>query len=180
MMPIGPLMIEHRLIEHTMAFLGDEAQRIQRTQEVNPAFIETAVDFIRTYADRTHHGKEEGILFRDLRDRELSADDQGVLEQLIEEHVYARQLVGHLVAAKENYLAGDQGALETILDKVEALVDLYPEHIATEDKVFFLPSMDYFTQHEQDAMLAEMWEFDRKMIHKKYRSVVERLEHDRG
>ena len=33
---------------------------------VDPVFIDTAVDFIHTYADRCHHGKEEDILFKAL------------------------------------------------------------------------------------------------------------------
>jgi hemerythrin-like domain-containing protein len=145
MMPVGLLMIEHRLIEHLIALLGDKAERIRRTQEVDPLFLDTAVDFIRTYADRTHHGKEEDILFRELKQEELSADDQAVMDEVIEEHAYARQVVGDLVAAKEDYLAGNADSVDTILDKMDALGGLYPGHIQTEDKDFFLPSMEYFT-----------------------------------
>ncbi|MBN2297153.1 MAG: cation-binding protein, partial [Deltaproteobacteria bacterium] len=61
MKPIGPLMWEHRLIEKMLSLFEKEIQRINDTGEVNPVFIDTAVDFIRTYADRTHHGKEEDI-----------------------------------------------------------------------------------------------------------------------
>jgi hypothetical protein len=32
------------------------------------------------------------------------------------------------------------------------------------------------SDEEDDAMLQEFWEFDRKMIHEKYMSVVEALE----
>ena len=63
----GPLMIEHRLIERMISIIKDALIQIESTQEVDPVFVDTAVDFIRTYADRTHHGKEEDILFRDLR-----------------------------------------------------------------------------------------------------------------
>jgi hypothetical protein len=34
------------------------------------------------------------------------------------------------------------------------------------------------TDEEDQAMLEEFWEFDQKMIHEKYKSVVERLETD--
>ncbi len=49
-------------------------------------------------------------------------------------------------------------------------------HIEKEDKRFFPASMGYFSQAEQDAMLEEMWEFDRGMIHEKYDAVVDCLE----
>jgi hemerythrin-like domain-containing protein len=55
---------------------------------------------------------------------------------------------------------------------------LFPKHIEKEDKHFFYPILDYFTGKEQDAMLQEFWEFDKKMIHEKYKKVVE--EYERG
>jgi hypothetical protein len=39
--------------------------------------------------------------------------------------------------------------------------------------------MEYFTKEEQDEMLGEFWEFDRKMIHEKYTKVLDLLK-DRG
>lgn len=176
MMPIGPLMIEHRLIERAVELLDHELKRVEETREVDPTFIDTAVDFMRTYADRTHHGKEEDILFRDLAEMDLSAEDQRVMDELVSEHVQARQTVGELVDAKERYLEGDADALQTILEKLRALVAMYPAHIEKEDKLFFPAAMEYLSQGEQDAMLDEMWDFDREMIHEKYGSVVERLE----
>ncbi len=60
MKPIGPLMWEHRLIEHMVDLLRLEIDRITDRKTANVILIEQAVDFFRTYADRTHHGKEPG------------------------------------------------------------------------------------------------------------------------
>ncbi|MGD9676204.1 MAG: hemerythrin domain-containing protein, partial [Candidatus Bipolaricaulia bacterium] len=68
----GPLMIEHRLIERMIALVSHAVAGIQSSGEVDPLFVDLAVDFIRTYADRTHHGKEEDILFRNLDRKGLS------------------------------------------------------------------------------------------------------------
>jgi hemerythrin-like domain-containing protein len=180
MLPIGPLMIEHRLIERMIDVLRIEAGTVAEEGTVHPVLLDSAVDFIRTYADRTHHGKEEDILFRALAEKDLSAQDRGVMEELVSEHVYARQTVRRLVEAKDRYLEGDTGAIAAIVEQLETLVGLYPAHIEKEDKVFFPASMHYLTRAEQDAMLEEMWTFDRGMIHEKYRSVVERFEQSRG
>lgn len=176
MMPVGPLMKEHRVIERMIQLLRRESRRIAEEREVDPAFLDAAVDFIRTYADRTHHGKEEDILFRDLAEKSLSEEERETMEELVREHVLARETVGELVGAKQRYLEGDAEALETVLEKLDVLVTMYPDHIEKEDKHFFLPVMEYFSEAEQDDMLEEMWEFDRGMIHEKYYSVVERLE----
>lgn len=177
MMPIGPLMIEHRLIERMIRLLGERSSDAVGHAEIDPVFIDTAVDFIRTYADRTHHGKEEDILFKNLATKDLSAEDDRVMQELVDEHVYARNMVRELVEANERYRQGDGDALTTILEKIAALAGLYPDHIAKEDKLFFPAAMKYLDRSEQDAMLQAMWEFDRGMIHEKYRSIIEQLEH---
>lgn len=42
--------------------------------------------------------------------------------------------------------------------------------------VFFLAYRAYFAEEEDETMLAEFWEFDRKMIHEKYMAVVKEFE----
>jgi len=54
-------------------------------------------------------------------------------------------------------------------------VNFYPEHIKKEDKQFFIPVMSYFSTEEQEKMLQEFWEFDRTLIHEKYKKVVDQL-----
>ena len=169
----GPLMIEHRLIERMISVIKDVVEEIESKHKVDPVFVDTAVDFIRVYADQTHHGKEEDILFRNLKKKSLSAEDQRLMNELIEDHVFGRQTTKALVEANTRYRNGDDTALTDISDKLKTLIDFYPKHIEKEDKVFFPASRNYFTDEEDQAMLAEFWEFDRKMIHEKYKSVVE-------
>jgi hemerythrin-like domain-containing protein len=176
MKPPGPLMIEHRLIERMIKVLAGELEQMAAGTVANPQLIQTAVDFFRTYADTTHHGKEEDILFRELKQKPLSRDNETMMNRLIQEHILARQTVGNLSAANDRYIRGDAEALSDIVNELQELVKFYPQHIENEDKHFFLPVMDYFTEEQQQAMLAEFWEFDKKMIHEKYKKVVEQAE----
>lgn len=86
MLPIGPLMIEHRLIEKMIALIKKEIARMEQQGKINLEFIDLAVDFIRMYADRCHHGKEEDILFRDLNQKPLSGEHKQIVNELVEEH----------------------------------------------------------------------------------------------
>jgi hemerythrin-like domain-containing protein len=171
----GPLMVEHRLIERMLGLIQGALGQIQAEGRVDPVFVDTAVDFIRIYADRTHHGKEEDILFRDLDKKGLSVEDRQVMNELIEEHVFGRKTTKALVDANSRYRDGDTSALADIAKNLQTLVDFYPKHIEKEDTVFFPAARAYFTDEEDQAMLAEFWEFDRKMIHEKYKHVVETL-----
>ncbi|MDD5342923.1 MAG: hypothetical protein PHW12_00730, partial [Smithella sp.] len=74
MKPIGPLMWEHRLIEKMLSSMMLHIDNIEKSKTVNPLIIDIAVDFVHTYADRTHHGKEEEILFRDLAKKDLTPE----------------------------------------------------------------------------------------------------------
>ena len=172
----GPLMIEHRLIERMIAQIQDMLAQVGQTKKIDPLFVDIAVDFIRTYADRTHHGKEEDILFRDLNHKELSGVDRGVMNELIEEHVYGRNTTKALVEANTRYRNGDSSALSDVVSCLKVLVDFYPKHIEKEDKVFFPASRAYFSDAEDQTMLSEFMDFDQKMIHEKYKSVVDDLE----
>jgi hemerythrin-like domain-containing protein len=176
MLPIGPLMIEHRLIERMIALMEKELQKIKKNKAVDTGFIDTAVDFLRSYADRCHHGKEEDILFSDLLKKQISSEHKKILDELMKEHALARDSVKKLSEANQKYAKGDKSALTEIVSNMEFLVSCYPNHIEKEDKHFFIPCMDYFGHQEKDYMLAEEREFDRKLFQDRYVKIVESLE----
>ncbi len=173
MKPIGPLMIEHRLIERMAALLRAQIKKIDESNRPDAGFLMIAVDFMRTYADRVHHGKEEDILFKALATKKLEPEHAKIMNELIEEHKRAREMVAALLAAREKYVNGDSQSLKEITSLLETIGNFYPVHIEKEDKHFFYPCLDYFSKEEQDDMLKEFWEFDRKVIHEKYQKVVE-------
>ncbi|MGC1404994.1 MAG: hemerythrin domain-containing protein [Thermodesulfobacteriota bacterium] len=172
MLPIAPLMVEHRLIEKMLAVIQKEIGRSEQQNRIDPEFIDLAVDFIRMYADRCHHGKEEDILFRDLNKKPLSDEHKRIMGELIEEHLQGRKTVADLVEAKGRYLKGDPEALPLMLNRMRFLVDFYPRHIEKEDKHFFLPIMNYFSPEEKEAILKEEWEFDKNLIHQIYKERI--------
>jgi hemerythrin-like domain-containing protein len=176
MLPIGPLMIEHRLIERMISLMGKELDFMKSSNKANSSFIDTIVDFIRTYADHCHHGKEENILFRELKKKDLSAEHNKIMDELIREHILGRETTGRLVEANKRYSKGDIKALPIVIECMSLLVDFYPKHIEKEDKRFFLPVMSYFTKDEKDSMLKEGYLFDQTLIHEKYKQVVNLLE----
>jgi hemerythrin-like domain-containing protein len=174
----GPLMIEHRLIEKMLILVNKVLIKIEKQEIVDPVFVDTVVDFIRIYADRTHHGKEEDILFRELEKKNMSDDNRRIMNELIEEHIFGRKITKELIEANDRYRRGDNSALSIITAKLGTLVEFYPKHIEKEDKVFFPSSRVYLSKAEEQAILKEFWEFDRKMIHEKYETLVQELRAD--
>jgi hemerythrin-like domain-containing protein len=177
MQPRGPLMIEHRLIERMISSINKEIIQIEKSGIVNQTFIAVAVDFIQIYADRTHHGKEEEILFRDLAKKKLTVVDKRIMNELIQEHVFGRTTTAQLVTLADAYRKGDKTTLPLITQTLRKFIDFYPKHIEKEDTVFFPAAMAYFPEQEQKAMLDEFREFDGKMIHEKYKCVIKSIDH---
>jgi hemerythrin-like domain-containing protein len=175
MKPRGMLMIEHRLIERMIDIIEAETFKIEKGRIIDEFTIDSIIDFMNFYADATHHGKEEDILFSRLENNEMSPEDLKLMQQLIEEHKFARNITADIVKAQEKYFLG-QDTTDTIITSFNTFVAFYPKHVQKEDEMFFPNSEKYFSDSEMDAMLREFEEFDRTMIHKKYKSLVEQFE----
>ena len=176
MLPIDALMQEHRLIDRVISQMRKEVARMEEKNDVNSKFVDAVVDFIKVYADRCHHGKEEGVLFRRLSSKQMSPEHATMMRDLINEHVYARKTTGSLAKANESFVNGNRDSQKDIGKLMKDLIEFYPMHIEKEDKKFFGPSMQYFSVQEQEAMLNEFGEFDRKIIHEHYAKVLDELE----
>ncbi|HEX2967428.1 MAG TPA: hemerythrin domain-containing protein, partial [Syntrophorhabdaceae bacterium] len=147
------------------------------TAPIDPLFVDAVVDFFRVYADRTHHGKEELIMFRDLAQKHMSSDDRRVMDELVAEHVFGRESIESLVEANNHYRR-DPDKISEVVGILKTLSDFYPKHIKKEDDVFFPNSRSYLTDEQEQSMLDEFWEFDRRMIHEKYKGVIESYENE--
>lgn len=175
-LPAGPLMIEHRLIERMISPMKKELENIRKNKKANPDFIKRLIDFLRTYADRCHHGKEEDILFERLKEKPISEEHRKIMEKLLSDHVRGRKLVAGLDEATERYRKGRKDSLSGIDESLEGLITLYPQHIDKEDNHFFLPVMEYFDKVERDEMLEQFSVFDKNLIHEKYKKIMKKME----
>jgi len=91
MQPVEILISEHRLIEQMVSLLEKEIEKTTSAGKVDPNFLVAVVDFFRTYADKYHHGKEEGILFKELSSKTSSDVDHKMMLELVMEHAFARK-----------------------------------------------------------------------------------------
>ena len=177
MTPIGLLMAEHRLIERLVSVIIKQSDRIQQDKLADIEFVDNCIDFIKTYTDKCHHGKEETILFRELKTKKLSVKHVSILAELITEHNAVRELAGKLVIVRNSYLNSTSEAEKQIyafeiFENLKQLAGLYPGHIKKEEMELFHECMGYFTDAEKAKILDAFLEFDRELIHKKYKEIV--------
>ncbi len=169
-------MIEHRLIERMLNLMRDELERIGRYTAIDPDFIDFSVDFMRTFSDMCHHGKEEQILFKALEAKPLTPELTKIKNDLIQEHVFARRTVDDIERANLSYIIGEKAGPANIIATMNIITQFYPEHIKKEETQFFYQSMNYFSDEEKDRMLQEFTIFDSKLTREKYSAAVKKLE----
>jgi hemerythrin-like domain-containing protein len=174
--PTDLLMNEHRLIERMIALLAEGLRTARDIRDTDIGLITFGVDFFETYADRTHHGKEEDILFRSLAAKPLAEAEQQTMQRLKQEHIWTRQSVGRLASANTRFHRGDEAALHTMLYETGRIVQSYPAHIQKEETDFFGPVMEYYTNAEQQDMVERFVEFDSRLIHERYARLLEEQE----
>jgi hemerythrin-like domain-containing protein len=84
--------------------------------------------------------------------------------------------VTSLEKLKNNYVSGNVEALSGILESMKTLIELYPQHIEKEDRHFFYPVMQYFTEAEHREMLRKFQEYDQNFTDNRYKQMMDALE----
>jgi hemerythrin-like domain-containing protein len=128
--PVDALMNEHQTILAVLAAMDQEADKLAAGGRLRQRFWLSAAEFVRSFAERCHHGKEEDVLFPALVECGLSRE-VGPIADRTSEHADARNLTRSLVGA-----ARDRDA-ERLLAAARAYTELLREHIAEENDVLF-------------------------------------------
>jgi len=123
--PVRKLVDEHKLIKRLLARLPAAVEEARLTGELDAELFRGVIDFIRGYADRFHHMKEEDILF-DYTDREAE-----IIRVILKDHDRARS---HVRAAAQ---AIEEGNVESLATNLLAYRELLTEHIAKEDDILY-------------------------------------------
>lgn len=174
-LPVDMLVNEHKLIIQAVDAIKKRISVIEASQTVDSHGIMVMVDFFRVYADRFHHGKEEGILFRALYQKKMEESDNKVMKDLFQEHAFARKAVTELEKANQSYVLGNKEALNEILEILSTLSKFYPTHIEKEDKHFFYHCMEYVSLDERQQMMSEFQQFNSNFTENRYAQVVKTL-----
>jgi len=164
--PMQVLVDEHKLIKRWLVLIPSLVKNIDLTSAKDHQVVEHGVDFIRSYADQLHHGKEEDILFTYF---DATAD---IFRVIYEDHRKARALVQEMLHALDTV---NSEVLTSALLEYAALLS---EHIYKEDEVLF-PWLDSrLTKEEVNELTTRFEKSDRSLAlnDRKFQSFIEGLE----
>ena len=164
--PMQKLVDEHVLIKRLVALVPRIIDNLDVESAEGRQIVIDGVDFIRNYADKYHHAKEEEIL--------LEYFDEGldIIKTIREDHETGR---AHVRATLQAVEAGDGQAVSEHLD---AYRELLTEHIEKEDGILY-PWMDRgLSMTQVGELYARFNAKDEEFgdAPKKYAALINRLE----
>lgn len=176
--PIEVLESEHRVIQKMVAGMSVLAEQLEGGEPADVALLESIVAFLRTFADRCHHGKEETFLFPALIRRGVPSHGCPI-GGLTMEHQKGRVMVGELADAIRGCAAGEAPAREDLIKSLRALVAFYPNHIWKEDYLLFPLAGKVLTPQDQQELMDKFETVERELgldVHEGFDKAATELE----
>lgn len=150
---------EHRLIERVLDALARISDEARRTRQLNGPAAELAIRFLREFADRTHHLKEERILFP-----AIAAQGHFPGCGLISEHQEGRERVSRLADAAMGAMNGDEEATRLFVRTARSFISFLRDHIAKEDECLADVVNTTFSRDGHERLLEQFDEMERREV----------------
>jgi hemerythrin-like domain-containing protein len=147
---------EHDAILNVLEAAEEVAARLRRGEPVRAGVLGELLEFLRLFADRCHHGKEEDVLFPLLESKGLPRDG-GPIGVMLLEHDEGRAFIREMAEAAGEYASAPQSAGPRWAEAASNYVALLRAHIQKENLILFAMAERILTPDEQ-ARLAEAFE----------------------
>jgi hemerythrin-like domain-containing protein len=162
-----------------LVVLSKAAENMEKGKVIPVEVFEQALDFIRNFADRCHHGKEEDILFKLMAERGI-LNEGGPIGQMFAEHDQGRQLTRGMAEAIKHWKQGDESARKNLVINAQNYVQLLTQHIYKENNILYPMGDRIFSQEDQKHLQKEFERVEKDVIgpgvHEEYHLLVEQLE----
>lgn len=172
------LKAEHEVILTILDCLERVATDAAGSRAIDVDAARQILDFLGTFADRCHHGKEEDHLFPMLIRKGLPRG-VGPIAVMLDEHDRGRAEVAELRAALDAHERQDAGAAVRFGEHARAYVQLLREHIAKENDVLFPMADGMLAEVDQATLLEAFGDVEAHDLgsgtHERYLALVEGL-----
>lgn len=136
MKPTDDLRHEHSAIKLMLKIMEKISSAIRQEKPFDAANVGDIIDFLKVFADKCHHGKEETALFPALIDAGMSREG-GPVAVMLHEHAMGRGFISNMTDALTDHNAGDPAAQKALAGNMESYVTLLRNHINKEENVLF-------------------------------------------
>ena len=168
--PTKILSDEHKNILKVIGALLKECDALESGKEIDKDFFKKAIEFVRSYADKFHHAKEEDILFV-----ELSKDGVQMhcdpTPQMLHEHELGRNFIGELEAEI------GKNDKNKVIESARGYANLLKDHIFKEDNILYPMADEALNQETQKMIVDKFKKVEQNFVeaNKKYTSFLEEI-----
>ena len=169
--PTKILSDEHQNILKVVGVVVKECDGLESGKDLDKSFFTKVIDFIRNYADKFHHAKEEDILFVELckDSAQMHCNPTG---QMLFEHDLGRNFVKNMEEGLE------ENNNRKVMENARGYAQMIEEHIFKEDNILYSMADEALGAEIQASMLERFKEVETKFEAeiKKLLSLVEEFE----
>ncbi len=179
MKPTEQLKEDHEAIKLMLKIMAAISDKLDNGDSVEPDHLERIIDFIRTFADKCHHGKEEDLLFPAIEEAGIPRNG-GPTGMMLVEHDEGRGYVKEMADAAEKYKSGDNGAAKNFAQNARNYINLLAQHIDKENNVLYFIADSHVSAEKQAELAAQFEKVEREKIgpgkHEEYHRLLHQLE----
>ena len=171
---------EHENIRRMLKVVRNLSYKVMTLEEFDLEDIAKIIDFIRNYADRHHHGKEEDVLFKTMNEKIEKLAKAGAITGMYIEHDMGRLYMKNLESAVKSYKTGDDRARLDIIANAISYTDLLERHIAKENTAMYKFAVNMLDEASKEYIEVEAEKIEEAAketgLQDKYISILEELE----
>jgi len=155
---IADLMNEHEAILSAIQILERMIAGMEKTPSVDTKDMHEFIGFLKEFADKCHHGKEEGLLFPALIQAGLP-ETGGPIGVMLADHAQGRQLIRNMEAS-----LSPQVDRVMLAQAAGAYAILLRNHIQKENMMLFPKTEKMLTEAQLEQLYEGFEEHEEKVI----------------
>lgn len=160
---IEQLEEEHQAILLLLEVMEAVSKKLEAEEDVSANDLNDMVKFIKEFADKSHHLKEEDLLFPAMEEAGIPREG-GPIGVMLSEHTTGREYVKGLSLGIEEYAKGNSSATKQIIENVRNYSSLLSNHIYKEDNVLYPMAKLRLSKEQQEELLKEFETVDNEKI----------------
>ncbi len=171
---IEDLIHEHKAIQHALNILEKISERIENNGDADNSDIKSFLEFLKEFADKCHHGKEEDFLFPALEKAGIKKEG-GPIGVMLSEHTQGRNYIKQM----QNSILNSKVDKPLFIQASRDYTSLMRSHIQKENTVLF-PLVDIKLSVSEQTDLYEKFENHEENVigkgrHEELHSLLETL-----
>jgi hemerythrin-like domain-containing protein len=178
MKPTEDLIREHEAIKIMLSIMTKIAGNIETDKGFDTRDVEKIIDFLRTFADKCHHGKEETALFPALVLAGIP-EDNGPVGVMLHEHNIGRGYINGLISGVEDFKKSFANSGGLIAACLTNYVNLLQSHIQKEENVLFPMADKVLSEQKQNEIFEQFEKIEEDVVghgvHEQYHKLLKQL-----